>query len=66
MKINESNLDRIIRAVAGVVLLYLGFGGVLSGGLAIAADVVGVVMLATAAIGFCPMYTLLKISTFKK
>ena len=66
MKINESTLDRIIRAVAGVVLLYLGFGGVLSGGLVIAADVVGVVMLATAAIGFCPMYTLLKISTFKK
>ncbi len=66
MKINESNLDRIIRAVAGVVLLYLGFGGVLSGGLAIAADVVGVVMLATAAIGFCPMYTLLKVSTLKK
>ena len=66
MKINESNLDRIIRAVAGVVFLYLGFGGVLAGGLAIAADVVGVIMLATAAIGFCPMYTLLKISTFKK
>lgn len=32
MKLNESNVDRIIRAVAGVVLLYLGFGGVLAGG----------------------------------
>ena len=63
MKLNESNIDRIIRAVAGVVFLYLGFGGVLGGGLAIAADVVGVVMLATAAIGFCPIYALTKIST---
>ena len=28
MKTNESKVDRIIRAVAGVVLLFLGFGGV--------------------------------------
>ena len=27
MKVNESNADRIIRAVLGVVLLFLGFGG---------------------------------------
>jgi hypothetical protein len=66
MKQNESTIDRIIRAVAGVVLLYLGFGGILSGGLAIAADVVGVVLLGTAAIGFCPLYAMIKFSTFKK
>ncbi len=63
MKLNESNMDRIIRAVAGLVLLYLGFGGVLSGGLAIVADMVGIIILATAAIGFCPIYALAKIST---
>jgi hypothetical protein len=65
MKLNESNTDRIIRAVAGVVVLYLGFG-VLGGALAIVADVVGVVLLATAAIGFCPLYALLKFSTLSK
>lgn len=65
MKSNESNTDRIIRAVAGVVLLYLGFG-VLSGALAIVSDVVGVVLLATAAVGFCPLYFLFKLSTLKK
>jgi len=65
MKLNESNTDRIIRAVAGVVLLYLGFG-VLGGALAIVADVLGVVLLATAAIGFCPLYALLKLSTLNK
>ena len=63
MKLNESNVDRIIRAVAGVVLLYLGFGGVLAGGLAIVADVVGLVLLVTAAIGFCPLYAMIKFST---
>jgi hypothetical protein len=66
MKTNESNIDRIIRAVAGVVLLYLGFGGVLGGATAVVADVVGVVLVVTAAIGFCPLYALLKLSTLKK
>jgi Protein of unknown function (DUF2892) len=66
MKLNESNVDRIIRAVAGVVLLFLGFGGVLSGGLAVVADVIGAVLLLTGAVGFCPIYAVLKLSTLKK
>ncbi len=65
MKSNESNIDRIIRAVAGVVLLYLGFG-MLGGVTAIIADVVGIVLLATAAIGFCPLYAMFKFSTLNK
>ncbi len=65
MKTNESNVDRIIRAVLGVVLLALGFGA-LNGTWAIVSDVLGVVMLATAAVGFCPLYALVKFSTAKK
>jgi len=65
MKLNQSNTDRIIRAVAGVVLLYLGFG-VLAGGLAIVADVLGAVLLLTGALGFCPIYAILKLSTLKQ
>lgn len=65
MKLNGSNIDRIIRAVAGVVLLYLGFG-VLSGGLGIVSGVVGAVLLVTGAVGFCPIYALLKLSTLKQ
>ncbi len=66
MKLNESNVDRVIRAVVGVVLLYLGFGGALSGALAIVADVLGVVMLLTGAVGFCPIYAMFKFGTLKK
>ena len=66
MKLNESNVDRIIRAVAGVVLLYLGFGGVLGGALAVVADVLGVVMLFTGVVGFCPLYSLFKFNTLKQ
>jgi hypothetical protein len=65
MKSNESNTDRIIRAVAGVILLYLGLA-VLGGALAIVVDVLGVILLATAAIGFCPLYAMFKFSTLKK
>jgi len=64
MKLNESNIDRVIRAVVGVVLLYLGLA-VLSGTLAIVMDVLGVVLLATGAVGFCPLYAMLKLSTKK-
>jgi hypothetical protein len=66
MKQNESNIDRIIRVVAGIGLLYLGFGGMLSGALAIVSGVVGLVLLLTGAIGFCPLYAILKLSTLKK
>ena len=66
MKLNESYVDRIIRAIAGVILLFLGLSGNLTGGLAILADVVGLVLFATGVIGFCPLYTVFKINTLKK
>ena len=65
MKLNESYLDRIIRAIVGVVLVYLGIGGALTGAVAIISIVVGVVLLATGAIGFCPIYWALKLKTLK-
>ena len=66
MKLNESNVDRIIRVVASVVLLFLGLGGLLNGTVAAIANVLGVAMLLTGAIGFCPLYALLNLSTLKK
>lgn len=65
MKLNESNVDRIVRAVVGIVLLYVGFA-VLGGTLGIILGVVGAVLLLTGAIGFCPLYFLLKFSTLKQ
>jgi|WetSurMetagenome_2_1015567.scaffolds.fasta_scaffold792667_2 hypothetical protein len=65
MKQNESNVDRIIRAVAGVVLLFLGLGGILAGTMAIIVDILGVILLVTAAIGICPLYMPFHFSTKK-
>lgn len=59
---NESSLDRIIRAVIGVVALVLAFT-TLTGIVQVIALVVGVIMLFTAAVGFCPLYRIFGIST---
>lgn len=62
-KINEANWDRVVRVVLGIILLYVGFGGVVTGALGTVLGVVGVLALVTGVVGFCPMYALLKIKT---
>jgi hypothetical protein len=55
---NEGTLDRLVRAVIGVGLLSLVFVGPKT-----MWGLVGIVPLFTAAIGSCPLYTLLGIRT---
>lgn len=55
---NESTIDRLIRVVIGVVLLSLVFIGPKT-----AWGWLGLVPLATAAVGFCPLYRVLGITT---
>jgi hypothetical protein len=62
---NESSLDRIIRAVLAVVFFILGYS-VFTGVLSIVAYVLAIVMLITAATGFCLLYKLFGINTDKK
>lgn len=59
--VNESGLDRIIRIVLGLVLLYLGFSGLVGGGLGVLLIVLGFIPLLTGMVGWCPLYALLKI-----
>jgi hypothetical protein len=66
MKINETSIDSVIRIFAAVLLLYLGFGGELVGTLAVAADILGVILLLTGVVGFCPLYALFKFGKLKK
>lgn len=65
MKANESIVDRIVRAVLGVVLFALYFTNIVSGVLGVIFLVVGAIALITAAVGFCPLYALFKIRTNK-
>ncbi len=61
--VNEAGWDRILRVVVGIALLYLGWSGLVSGGLGSVLKVLGFVPLFTGLIGWCPLYSLLKIRT---
>jgi len=63
MKQNVGTIDRTIRGLVGVVLLASYFLGAVQGTLGIVALVFGIVLLGTAAVGWCPPYTLLGINT---
>ncbi|MFO7768605.1 MAG: DUF2892 domain-containing protein [bacterium] len=63
--INEAGWERILRAVAGVVFLYLGFSGVVTGVWGVVLIIIGIVMLITGLVGWCPVYAVLGTGTKK-
>jgi hypothetical protein len=63
MKVNEASWDRIVRVVLGILLLYLGWGGVVTGGLGAVLKILGFLPLLTGLVGWCPLYALFKFGT---
>lgn len=64
MKVNVGSTDRLIRLIAGVLLIALAIFAV-QGVWAWVLGIVGVVLIGTGALRFCPLYRLLGISTSK-
>jgi hypothetical protein len=58
MKTNVGGIDRILRAVIGLGLIALTLAGTIG-----VWGWIGVVPLLTAALGFCPLYTMLGFSS---
>ena len=58
MKTNEGGIDRILRILAGLVLIGLAYTGTVG-----MWGYIGVVPLATGLIGWCPVYTMLGMNT---
>ncbi len=58
MKSNVGGIDRILRIVLGLVLIALTLTGTIG-----VWGWIGVVPVLTAALGFCPLYTVLGFST---
>lgn len=58
MKTNEGNIDRILRIGAGVVLIGLAATGTVG-----VWGWIGIVPLATGAVGWCPLYSILGLNT---
>jgi len=65
MKTNESNVERIIRVIGGVVLLALGIFGGVQGTWQVVVFVLSALLIITGATGFCPAYRLFNFSTKK-
>jgi hypothetical protein len=59
---NEGTVDRWLRGVVGVLLILSG-SAIAPGGWAV--QLVGAAVLATALVGWCPLYTLLHVSTYR-
>ena len=60
---NVGTLDRIIRALAGLALIIVPFVAAWSTLALVISVIVGLVLIVTAAIGFCPIYALLGLSS---
>ncbi|TGM03594.1 DUF2892 domain-containing protein [Leptospira barantonii] len=61
MQINEGNIDRILRVVAGIGLI--GFGSMTQGLLGTGMIVLGFIPLGTGLLGWCPLYSVFGINT---
>jgi len=58
--------DKLIRIIIAIIVAVLYFTGTLTGTVGIIAVVIAGVFVLTSLISFCPLYTLLGISTCKK
>lgn len=63
MTCNVGGIERPIRIGAGLVAIIIGLFAGLSTTMSGAALAVGVILLLTGAMGFCPLFTLLGINT---
>jgi len=66
MKANMGPQDKTIRIILAIIIAVLFFTKIITGTLAIVLLVVAGIFIITSLIGFCPLYSILGISTCKK
>lgn len=66
MKKNMGTTDKVLRALAALLVIVLYYNGILSGTTAIVLLIVAGVFLLTSFVSFCPLYVPFGISTRKK
>ena len=66
MTANVGNVDRAIRYLLVLVIIVLFVTRRVHGALAIVLGIVGIMLLITAFIRYCPLYPVLRMSTAKK
>jgi hypothetical protein len=63
MKKNMGNVDKSVRVAAALIVVALYFMNVISGVVGAMLLVVAAIFVVTSLVGFCPLYTVLGIST---
>lgn len=63
LPVNVGPIDRVVRVVFGIGLLAIALSGAVAAPLLTVVWVVAAIALVTGAIGFCPLYFVLGIST---
>jgi len=66
MTANVGKVDRMVRYLFVLVIILLLVARRVHGALAIILGIVGIMLLITAFLNYCPLYPVLKISTVKK
>jgi hypothetical protein len=66
MNKNMGSVDRGLRTGVALLIIVLFLAGELSGTFAIGFGIVAVAFLLTSAVGVCPIYGILKITTIRK
>lgn len=66
MKKNESMVDRIIRIIIGIILIYLGWVTLSNNLWGIILDIIGIILIITGLTGYCHLYKLLGMKTCEK
>jgi amino acid transporter len=63
MQLNMGTLDRALRATVAIIIGLLYWMSYITGVIAIVLGVVGLILLLTAIVGWCPIYALFDLST---
>ncbi|MCU0442145.1 MAG: DUF2892 domain-containing protein [Bacteroidia bacterium] len=66
MKQNMGTADRIIRLIVAAIIVFLFLNGVVTGTTGIILMVIAIVFALTSFVSFCPLYTLIGMSTKTK
>jgi hypothetical protein len=66
MKQNMGFIDKLVRVLVAAVIVVLYFTDQITGTAGIVLGIFAVILLLTSAIGFCPLYLPLKLSTKKR
>lgn len=63
MKANMGNIDRVVRVLIAAVIGFLFWNGTIAGTLGMVLLVLAGVFVLTSVVSFCPLYTLVGLST---